>query len=437
MGLIKTKNFLIAIAFLFLQMSYAQSYESYFTGDPENYEAVTNGGVCLMGGAGDNDDAVAWFIERANGGDVLVLRASGSDGYNDYFYSDFAAVNSVETIVFIEEIAAADSYIHERIAKAEAIWFAGGDQWNYVDYWRNTPIAELINEAVNERNIVIGGTSAGMAILGDYYFSAENGTVTSETALTNPYHENVTADSTDFLTIPYLKNTITDTHYDDPDRKGRHTTFLARMLSDYGVEGYGIACDEYTAVCIAPDGMATVFGAYPDYDDYAYFIQTNCELTDRTPELCETGTPLEWNRGGEALRVYKAAGTYEGSTQFNVNNWEDGTGGEWLFWSVEDGELTESEGRAPDCSVIDDASLPTESLVDLNLYPNPSNGLVQLSASEIIHHVLIFDVMGKIVFQQAVESNTIELNVSDLMPGIYQVAVKTNLGVQLLPLSLF
>ena len=37
-----------------------------------------------MGGASENDAAMAWFLERAGGGDVLVLRASGSDGYNDY-----------------------------------------------------------------------------------------------------------------------------------------------------------------------------------------------------------------------------------------------------------------------------------------------------------------------------------------------------------------
>ena len=41
-----------------------------------------------------------WFLEQANGGDVLVLRASGSDGYNQYLYNDLGInVNSVESIV--------------------------------------------------------------------------------------------------------------------------------------------------------------------------------------------------------------------------------------------------------------------------------------------------------------------------------------------------
>ena len=61
--------------------------------------------------------------------------------------------------------------------------------------------------------------------MGEYYFSAENGTVISSTALNNPYNSLVTIDSAKFLEIDILKDIITDTHYDDPDRKGRHVVF--------------------------------------------------------------------------------------------------------------------------------------------------------------------------------------------------------------------
>jgi hypothetical protein len=41
-----------------------------------------------------------WFLQRANGGDILVLRTTGSNGYNSYLYSGLGVtVNSVETIV--------------------------------------------------------------------------------------------------------------------------------------------------------------------------------------------------------------------------------------------------------------------------------------------------------------------------------------------------
>ena len=276
-----------------------------------------------MGGAAEHDEAMKWFLQRADGGDVLVLRTSGSNGYNNYLYTDLGvSVNSVETIVFNNPNAANESYIHDKIRNAEAIWFAGGNQWSYISYWRNTPIDSLINDAIQNRNIVVGGTSAGMAILSNYYFSASNGTVTSSTALNNPYDSDVTVDSTEFLNVDFMHDVITDTHYDDPDRKGRHVVFLARILTDYGIAAKGIACNEYTAVCVDENGLARVYGDYPAYPETAFFLQTNCELSDYNPENCSNSTPLNWNLNGTAVKVYKVNGTNNGNNTFDLSDWE-------------------------------------------------------------------------------------------------------------------
>ena len=197
----------LLIAFIGVSMcAFSQNYTSYFTGNSSDSQQSANGGICLMGGATEDDNAMKWFLERANGGDVLVIRASGSDGYNDYFYSDLGIpVNSVETIVFHNASAANESYIHERIEKAEAIWIAGGNQWNYVSFWRATAIDSLINAGIQNRNMAIGGTSAGMAILGGYYFSAQYGTVTSAEALANPFDADITVDNSPFIVCQYFK----------------------------------------------------------------------------------------------------------------------------------------------------------------------------------------------------------------------------------------
>ena len=123
-------------------------------------------------------------------------------------------------------------------------------------------------------------TSAGMAIMGEYYFTAQNGTVTSSEALSNPYNGSVNVDNLPFLEVDYLSNVITDQHYDDPERKGRHVVFISRILTDYGAPAFGIACDEYTAVCIDQNGNARAFGEFPNYDDNAYFLQVNCEISN-------------------------------------------------------------------------------------------------------------------------------------------------------------
>jgi cyanophycinase-like exopeptidase len=293
-----------------------------------------------MGGSSENDTAMKWFLKRANGGDVLVLRTSGSDGYNDYFFTELGIpLNSVETIVFHDRTASNEAYIKQKIQNAEAIWLAGGDQWTYVSYWRDTPIDSLINVGIKDRDLVIGGTSAGMAVMGGFYFSAKNDTVTSEEALENPYDPHVTVDSTKFIKNQILSDVITDTHYANRDRKGRHVTFLARILVDFGVKAKGIACDEQVAVCIDTKGLATVYGNYPKTENKAYFIQINEKMAARVPEKCLPNIPLTWKWDGKPLRVYAAYGTMEGENTFDLNDWQTATGGAWENWYVEAGHL--------------------------------------------------------------------------------------------------
>lgn len=334
----------IILLLMYVKVS-SQTYTSYFTGNATDLISNPEGGACMMGGASEHDEAMKWFLQRANGGDILVLRASGSNGYNNYLYSSLGiTVNSVETIVFNNSNAANETYIHDKIMKAEAIWFAGGNQWDYVSYWRNTPIDSLINDAIQNRNIVIGGTSAGMAILGKYYFSASNGTVTSSTALNNPYNSLITVDSTHFLKVNYMQDVVTDSHYDDPNRKGRHIVFLARILTDYGVAAKGIACNEYTSVCIDENGLARVYGDYPNYPETAFFLQTNCEIPDFTPETCSSSNPLDWNLAGSAIRVYKVNGTNSGANTFDLSDWKTGNVGTWENWYINNGTLNETTG---------------------------------------------------------------------------------------------
>jgi cyanophycinase len=203
----------------------------------------------MMGGRTENDNAMRWFLSRAQGGDVLVLRASGTDGYNDYFFSELGIeINSVETLVFQEKTE--DKSIIDKIDLAEAIWFAGGDQEKYVAYWKDSAVENALQRAI-DRGAVIGGTSAGMAILGEFVWTGEE--IVS-----------------DFLSIPFLENTITDSHFSERDRMSR----LQGFINDTGAKG--IAADEYTAICIDTEGLAKVYGE--EEEDFAFFISENLEV---------------------------------------------------------------------------------------------------------------------------------------------------------------
>ncbi len=130
---------------------------------PTDFQA----GLVLAGGGGDNNDAMRWMLNRAGGGDVVVLCASGTDGYNSYLYTSLGVtVNSVETILVNSRNAAEDPYVAQRVRNAEALFIAGGDQYDYYLYWKDTPLMEAINFLLNEKKATVGGASAGMAILG-------------------------------------------------------------------------------------------------------------------------------------------------------------------------------------------------------------------------------------------------------------------------------
>lgn len=370
-----------------------------------------------MGGATENDEAMKWFLERADGGDILVIRASGSDGYNDYLLNQLGVtINSVETIVFNDATASDETYIHQRINQAEGIWIAGGDQWNYVSYWRNTPIDSLINKGISERNIVIGGTSAGMAIQGGIYFTAENGTITSNDALMDPYNTNATIDSSSFIQNAILSEVITDTHYDNPDRKGRHTSFIAKAMLEYGLNAKGIACDEYTAVCIATSGIASVYGDYPTYDDNAYFIQANCEINQNMPENCTTGAPLNWIQNNAALKVYQVKGTSNGANTFDLNDWLTGIGGAWNNWWVNNGVFYGNPSNAPICST----STIHEEGEFVAFYPTLFDDHISIHAEDVTSRLI--DLNGKVLIE---EKNNL-INTTRVLPGYYILELHQN-----------
>jgi len=423
---------LFTISCLIPLAGFSQSFTSYFTGNASDKVTNPTGGICLMGGATEDDNAMKWFLQRADGGDVLVLRTTGSNGYNNYLYSTLGiTLNSVETIVCNSSAASNDPYIHQKIQQAEAIWFAGGDQWTYISYWRDSPIDSLVNQAINDRNIVIGGTSAGMAIMGKYYFSAQKGTVTSSTALANPFSNSVTVDSTSFIDNTLLNNVITDTHFNNPDRKGRLVTFLARIYTDYGVYAKAIACEEYVAVCIDPNGIAKVFGGYPRYDENAYFIQTNCELTSQSPENCIPLNPLTWNHGGQALKVLKIHGDKTGSGYLDLKTWQTGNGGTWYNWSVENGSFSEQLGNAVDC--------PTNSSnkfisADIEIYPNPTADLINLTVKNqnlSNCQISLFNSLGQKFSAQSfiVSPEKITIDIGNLHKGLYYIILRNKNSV--------
>jgi cyanophycinase len=305
---------------------------SYLTGAAADVTTTATPGLLLMGGSTDVDAAINWFLTRSGGGDVVVIRATGADGYNQYMF-DMVPVNSVETIIIDSRTKAALAAVTSKIRNAEALFIAGGDQKDYVSYWKDTPVEDAINYLLNTKKVPVGGTSAGLAILGTSYYSALNGSAVSADALANPYNRYMTLDHDNFLAAPFMANTITDSHYSQRDRQGRHITFLARMMKDWSkttVRGIGV--DEETAVCVDATGTGKVFGI-----NNAYFLQNE----NSGPETCVSKSPLTWNRSGLAVKAYSIQGSASGNGSFNLSGWSQYSGGTAYHYYVNAGILVQ------------------------------------------------------------------------------------------------
>ena len=308
------------------------AYKSWAVGDTSDVRTKPLGGTVLMGGSTDVDNAMRWLLQRTDGGDVVVLRATGADGYNQYLF-DLQKVNSVETFLVNSRELANNAAIERKIRNAEAVFIAGGDQANYINFWKNTKLEDALNYLINTKKVVVGGTSAGCGVLGGVYFAALSGTVRSEEALADPYDGRVVIQKDDFLNNPLLVNVVADMHYDNPDRRGRQLVFMARMAKDFGVaQPRGIGVDEKTAVCVDLTGKALVFG-----EGNAYFLEASAP-----PEVCEPQKRLGWVQKRKAVSVCMLPGSANGENTFDLPTWRPAkTTSPQRHWYVEDGVLKE------------------------------------------------------------------------------------------------
>lgn len=237
-------NFLLAL--VLVAGLPAADFTYYLNGSAADVTPKTQGGYLLMGGGRDDPAAFRWFLQRAGGGDIVILRASGSDGYHD-FIAEIAPVDSIETIVFHSAAAARDEFVLGRIRQAEAIFLAGGNQWNYERFWRDSPVAAAVNDAAR-RGVPIGGTSAGLAVLGQFAFSAEHGSANNPADLVR-----------DLFRLPGLECVLTDSHFSQRNRMGRLRTFMEH-LRPACANLLGLGVDERTSVLLEPNGATTLVG---------------------------------------------------------------------------------------------------------------------------------------------------------------------------------
>jgi len=321
MRLVSATILVIAIA----HPAFAAKQYSYFrVGNAADVATATTGGTVLMGGGTDVDAAFQWMCGRSGNGDFLVIRATGTDAYNPYIQQLCPGENSVATLIIPNRAMASDPFIIATIQSAEALWIAGGDQSNYINYWKGTPVQDAINSLIG-RDVPVGGTSAGMNVLTEFVYSAlASQGVTSSQALADPFTRYITLDR-DFASVAALQGIIGDPHFSARDRMGRDLAFMCRIyLNGWSPTPRDIAIDERTALLIDPRSATTVVGS-----GSVYFMQA-----PGAPEVCEPKTPLTYQN----ISVYRIDST--GS--FDLGKWS-GHGGTTYTVSAVAGVLSSTQ----------------------------------------------------------------------------------------------
>ena len=320
-----------AIAILAGHAVAAEDFHYYVSGNPADVATTSQGLLVLQGGGDDVDANYVRMGKLSGGGDFVVLRASGDDDYNDYILA-LCKCDSVETVVFENRQAAFDEFVINKIRSAEALFIAGGDQSRYVRFWKDTPVEDAIH-FVAAKPAPVGGTSAGMAILGKFAYSAMSDTsLVSGDALADPFHHDVTIEA-DFLNLHGLENMITDQHLIEGDRIGRTVTLLARLVHDeLTSEGRAMAADRETSVHLDPYSAELTVRATADHPTaFVYMLRTT-----KGPDVCVPGQALSISN----IEVYRL----DANATFNLKTWS-GTGGVAYSFNVDAGKLISSRGE--------------------------------------------------------------------------------------------
>ena len=205
------------------------------------------GTLVIVGGGRMGQEIVEEFIAKAGGIDapfvILPTALEGEDWGEQYVAGSFltrAGAKDV-TVVHTRDVLVADT--EEFVAplrRAKGVWIDGGRQWRLADaYLKTKTYTEL--HAVLERGGVIGGSSAGATIQGDYLV---RGAPEGNQLMMAPGHE---------IGFGFIRSCAIDQHV---IARKRHNDLAPVIVAHPELLGLGI--DEGTAVVVAKNQLRVI-----------------------------------------------------------------------------------------------------------------------------------------------------------------------------------
>lgn len=207
---------------------------------------VQSGTLVIVGGGPTPREAIDTFLNAAGGEDspiVVVSNAVGDVPPEESTvcgWLNAAGAKKVQLLHTSTGDDLSDPQLVKLLKEARGIWFTGGRQWRLVDSFLDTNIEDLFHDVLR-RGGVIGGTSAGATIQGEYLVRG------------NPTgNEEVSAEGYE-RGFGFLPGVAIDQHFTQRDRLND----MAQLKKTYP-ELIGVGVDESTAMIVRGSTLEVV-----------------------------------------------------------------------------------------------------------------------------------------------------------------------------------
>jgi cyanophycinase len=214
----------------------------------------------IVGGGSQPDELVRHFVDLAGGpgkARIAILPMATSEavetGAEKKAQLDSLGADSF-VMIFDRAHADADSVV-SKLASATGVWFPGGDQTPLANALRGSAALRMIHDRY-EHGAVVGGTSAGAAVMSDSMITGNQYYPGVPAALDSGSFERIGRRSVEIVPgLGFVHNAIVDQHF---IRRQRENRLFSVVLERPQLLGVGI--DEGTALQVTPDGKWMVLG---------------------------------------------------------------------------------------------------------------------------------------------------------------------------------
>jgi cyanophycinase len=197
-----------------------------------------SGSLLIAGGGALSDEMVKAFVERAGGNEARIVVIPTAEeqpqleGRGDVRRFNAAGAGSVTVVHTRDRMEAGTDAFLQPLREATGVWFGGGRQWRFLDAYEETPFVDACRDVLR-RGGVIGGSSAGATIQGEYL--VRGSPLGNEEMMCEGYERG----------FGFLPGTAIDQHFTQRDRRGD-----MELLKREYPQLVGIGIDESTALLV-------------------------------------------------------------------------------------------------------------------------------------------------------------------------------------------